>query len=184
LLISQFDCGDEDLNDFFNNEALMFQDQLMGQTYAFTLDSDPSKIVCAFSVSNDALRVDDLPNSRRKKVIKQIPHAKFFPAFPSVKIGRLGVDVNFTGHQIGSQLMDFIKAWFSEAANKTGCRFITIDAYNNEKAKSYYERNGFDYLFHEEESELEYINGPRAPNRQLNSLFTRTMYFDLIKLKS
>ena len=184
MLISQFDCGDDDLNEFFNTDALMYQEQLIGQTYAFTLDSEPTKIVCAFSVSNDSLRVDNIPNSRRKKVIKPIPHTKIFPAFPAVKIGRLGVDVNFRGFDIGAQLMDFIKAWFVEDANKTGCRFITVDAYNNDKAKSYYERNGFDYLFGSEQSELEHINESRNENRQLPELQTRIMYFDLIKLKT
>jgi len=162
----------------------MFQEQLIGQTYAFTLDSEPTKIVCAFSVSNDSLRVDNIPNSRKKKVMKPIPRGKTFPAYPAVKIGRLGVDVNFRGLNIGRQLMDFIKAWFIEDANKTGCRFITVDAYNNEKATKYYENNGFTFLFGSEQSELEHINESRNENRQLPELQTRIMYFDLIKLKT
>lgn len=156
----------------------------MGQTYAFTLDSDPLEIVCAFCVSNDSLRVDDIPNSRRKKVIKHVPQAKIFPAFPAVKIGRLGVDVKYRGQKIGSQLMDFIKGWFSDHANKTGCRFITVDAYNNDIAKSFYELNGFDFLFYTEASELDYINHNRPQGRQVPSLQTRIMYFDLIKLRN
>lgn len=182
-MISQFDCADSDLNDFFNNDALQYQEQLLGQTYAFTLDKQPSLIVCAFTVSNDALRIHDLPNSRKKKVIKEIPHAKVYPTFPAVKIGRLGVDSNFQGNKLGNQLMNFIKAWFCDINNKTGCRFITVDAYNNSKALQFYEKNGFNYLFHKEESELEYVNKSRSEKRQLTELHSRIMYFDLIKLK-
>ena len=34
-LITGFDCGDSDLNDFFNNDAILYQNQLLGQTYFF-----------------------------------------------------------------------------------------------------------------------------------------------------
>ncbi|MCL2074510.1 MAG: hypothetical protein FWH18_11355 [Marinilabiliaceae bacterium] len=31
-VISDFDCGDNDLNDFFNRDALLFQHERLGQT--------------------------------------------------------------------------------------------------------------------------------------------------------
>jgi len=34
-LIADFDCGDEDINDFFNNEAILFQQQSLGQTHFY-----------------------------------------------------------------------------------------------------------------------------------------------------
>jgi hypothetical protein len=30
--ITNFDCGDDDLNNFFNNEALSYKEQLLAQT--------------------------------------------------------------------------------------------------------------------------------------------------------
>ena len=39
--------------------------------------------------------------------------------------------------------MSFIKDWFRHEDNKTGCRFIVVDAYNEEKVLRYYEKNGF-----------------------------------------
>ena len=36
-----------------------------GKTYCFRSGSDPSKIVCALTISNDSIRIYDLPRSRR-----------------------------------------------------------------------------------------------------------------------
>lgn len=44
--------------------------------------------------------------------------------------------------------MDFIKDWFISADNKTGCRFIPVDAVNNPHTLAYYERNGLNLFFH------------------------------------
>jgi hypothetical protein len=57
------------------------------------------------------------------------------------------------------------------------CRYLTVDAYNNESTRKYYESNGFLYLFSSEEQEKEYIG--MAKEKELK---TRLMYFDLIQL--
>ena len=75
--------------------------------------------------------------------------------------------------------MDFIKAWFIDDANKTGCRFIVVDAYNEAIPISYYQKNGFDFLFSTEEQEKEYM----GLNTE-EALKTRLMYFDLIQLSA
>lgn len=70
--------------------------------------------------------------------------------------------------------MSFIKDWFRHEDNKTGCRFIVVDAYNEEKVLRYYERNGFILLYKTEEIEKEYYDIP-----QNETLKTRLLYFDL-----
>ena len=44
------------------------------------------------------------------------------------------------GQAIGTFLLDFIKSYFLDE-NKTGCRFVTVDAYPD--AVPFYERNDF-----------------------------------------
>lgn len=44
------------------------------------------------------------------------------------------------GNQIGSVLLDTVKLFFV-TDNRTGCRFLTVDAYRD--AKGFYEKNGF-----------------------------------------
>ncbi len=177
--LSNFDCGNIDLNEFFQEDAIKYSSSLMGKTYAFFLDNDKENIVCMFTVSNDSLKADDLPNSRKKKVNKVIPHIKQRKSYPAVLIGRLGVSLSYSGDGVGTQLMDFIKAWFIDPLNKTGCRFIVVDAYNTDDAIKYYEKNEFSFLFSTEEQEKEYLN--IEPEGELK---TRMMYFDLLRLEA
>ena len=72
---------------------------------------------------------------------------------------RLGIDKSLRSKGIGSTLLDFIKYFFIEN-NKTGCRFLTVDAYNN--AISFYKNNKFQHLKEQEEDKT-----------------TRFLYFDL-----
>ncbi len=177
-----FDCGNSDLNEFFAQDVLNYTSKLMGKSYCFTLDADESQIVAAFTISNDSIKTYSLPNARKKKVNAGIPRPKQMKSYPAVLIGRLGVNFNFRkieGEEksIGDQLMDFIKSWFIDKGNKTGCRFIVVDSYNENSPLNYYKRNGFIKLFSSEEQEKEFTNFPSE-----QTLPTRLLYFDLIVL--
>ena len=60
--------------------------------------------------------------------------------------------------------MDYIKGYFIDN-NKTGCKFITIDANNSPDVIGFYKKNGFDFLTYTDETEK-----------------SRIMYFDLYPL--
>ena len=179
-----FYCGNSDVNDFFCNDALNYYAELLGKTYCFTLDENPEIIICAFTISNDSIKTFNLPNARKKKVNKDIPRQKQMKSYPAVLIGRLGVHKNYRlvndeTDRTGKQLMNFIKSWFIDGANKTGCRFIVVDSYNEINPLKYYSHNEFIPLFSNEEQEKEYTGiGSDA------KLETRLLYFDLIILKS
>jgi GNAT superfamily N-acetyltransferase len=172
-----FLCGNDDLDEFFQHDAPFYSQQLLGKSYCFRLDDDRRIIVCAFTVSNDSIRVDMLPNSREKKVQKEIPYSKQMRRYPAVLIGRLGINEDYKHRGIGTDLMTFIKSWFIDAGNKTGCRFLIVDAYNEEVPLRYYEKNGFKYLFSTEAQEAEYTESDTNIH-----LKTRLMFFDLISL--
>lgn len=99
--------------------------------------------------------------------------------YPAVLIGRLGISSEYRGKglNIGSQILDFLKGWFRSFDNKTGCRFIAVDAYNNKKTLHFYEKNGFKPLYKNEQEERSFLE--LAPEEPLE---TRFMFFDL-KLK-
>src|SRR6266446_3979442 len=90
---SDFDCDDDDLNDFLHNDALEYQKQLLAVTYVF-LDVN-SKIVAFFSVSNDALL--DKGYEKWNKLNRKVKNQKRRKNYPAVKIGRLGVAKEFAG---------------------------------------------------------------------------------------
>ena len=174
----KFSCGDKDLDDFFFNDAAKYEQQLLGKTYFLGLPDDDSVVVCAFTLSNSSIDARKLPNNRKRKLTENIPHEKNLSSYPATLIGRLGVDKKFTRKGIGSELMMLIKQWMLEPANKTACRYLTVDAYNNEPALKFYEANGFKMLFSSEKQEKEHIGLP--PEKTLK---TRIMYFDLMLLK-
>ena len=172
-----FDCGHNDLNEFFTYDSQNYSNQLLGKSYCFLLDENPKEIVCAFTISNDSIKTNFLPNNRKKRVNKEIPRVKHFKSYPAVLIGRLGVSSKYKKNGLGKELMDFIKSWFIDEENKTGCRFVVVDSYNEEIPLAYCLKNSFEFLFSSPEQEKEYMG--LSKDYQLK---TRLMYFDLIVL--
>ena len=171
----QFSCGYDDLDEYFLKDSPLWADQMYGKTYCFVLKDDPQTIVCAFSLSNETIRVDLLPSNRKKQFLKTIPKDKRIRRYPAVLIGRLGVDVKFANKGIGTELMQIIKFWFIEPDNKAAVRYLAVDALNNPRTLNYYIKNGFVCLFKDEEQEA-------SSSKLKLPLKTRYMYFDLIEV--
>lgn len=172
-----FSCGNEDLDEFFHKDCIVYAESLFGKSYCFVNGDRPDEVMCMFTVSNASIFTNRLPNARKKKVGKDVAFSKRDLIYPAVLIGRLGIDVNYQHCHIGSELLDFIKAWFIDPDNKTGCRYLIVDAYNEDIPVSFYKKNGFEYIFNTEEQERRYRN--IASDSPLN---TRLMYYDLIRL--
>ena len=174
--IEGFTCGDRDLDDFFTNDCFAYSKELLGKTYCFRMDTNPRVVVCAFTLANAGVRVSDLPNARKKKIEADIPHIKALKDYPAVLVARLGVSKDYRLLNIGSDALSYIKLWFLEPYNKTGCRFMIVDAYNNAETISFYEKNGFKTVFSSEQQEKDYRH--LVPEVSLN---TRLMYYDLME---
>lgn len=179
LASSEFDCEKEDLNDFFKKDALKFAKQMLGKSYCFT-SKDSGNIVSIFTISNDSVKMDRIPKESRPKIKENIhPDKQGLKSYPAVLIGRLGVDIKYKHQNIGSQVLDFIKAWFIDEDNKTGCRFLFVDAYNDPSVLPFYRKNGFSYLIEDEKTEANYVG-----IRESQKLNTRKMFFDLIEIEN
>ncbi len=176
---TRFDCGDSDLNDFFEHDALKYEKDLMGKTYCWLDNSDDRKIVAMITLANASIQTANMPNNPKRHLHKSIAYNKQGRTYPAVLIGRLGVDKNYQGEQfrVGAQIMYFIKDWFLSADNKTGCRFILVDAVNSSHTLSYYERNGFRPLFPREIDEKTFYS-----IQEHEELRTRMYYFDLLNI--
>lgn len=174
-----FSCGNDDLDDFFLNDSLTYQKQLLGKTYLFCLKSNPKIIVTALTLSNDSIRITQKLNELSKEQFLESTNLteKNLRRYPATLIGRLGTNKKFAGRGFGTGVMEFVKSWF-RINNKTGCRFLIVDAYNNPETLHYYEKNGFRYLIDEERLEAKYM-GIGMGHLPLN---TRLMYFDLLTM--
>ena len=155
---SDFDCGEEDLNDFFRKDAKHYSEELLAKTYQFL---HQKKIVALFSVANDSLGLEAVDRPAVNRINRQIPNKKRRQVYPAVKLARLGVNKPHQGQGVGKEVIEFIKAWFT-GENKTGCRFLLVDAYNKENVISFYEKNDFVFLLESDEGKS-----------------TRQMFYDL-----
>ena len=175
-----FSCDDDDLDEFFAKDCLLNQQKLLGKTYFFCLRSRPDTIVSAFSLSNDSIRLTNrITDEYKEQFLDDTElHDKTMKRFPAVLIGRLGTNKEFAGKGYGSAMMDFIKVLF-RTNNRTGCRFLIVDALNRPDTLHYYEKNDFRYLIEDERLEAKSM-GIGVGRLPLN---TRLMYFDLLKLK-
>lgn len=171
-----FDCGDKDLNEFFQKDAFAHKKELLAQTYYF----EPKKVtekslffpVAFVSFVNDAILMTPAERKTTKKdfwkhVRSNIPHQKRgYPSFPAVKIGRLAVNKKYQRLGIGTALLNMTKEYFL-TSNRTGCRFLTVEAYNKTEVTDFYINNGFQYLWKDDKDKD-----------------ARTMFFDLKRFKS
>lgn len=172
-----FSCGDDDLDDFFAHDVIAYENDLMGKTYCWLDNNDETQIVAMVTLANAGIQTTHMQNNPKRHLHKSIAYNKRGRTYPAVLIGRLGVGKAFQGqeYRIGAQVMDFIKSWFRSPDNKTGCRFVLVDALNTPHALTYYERNGFKPLFPRMEDEKEFYDVP-----QDEELRTRMYYFDLL----
>ena len=153
-----FDCGEDDLNEFFLQDAKQYLKGLLAVTYII---EDDSRTVAFFSLSNDRISLSESDKATWRRIRSAFPHRKHRSDYPAVKIGRLGVDKNAQHRHIGTDILDFVKQTFI-TSNRTGCCFVTVDALRS--AIPFYEQNGF------------------RPLRKENTGDTVPMYYDLTQL--
>jgi hypothetical protein len=146
-VFKQFDCGDEDLNDFLLTKAKPYTDQLLATTYIIENDE---RILAFFSIFNDSLRAEDAEfeskNAFKKLIANLVPHGKrHLKYFPALKIGRLAVCRDNHKIKLGTLIVDYITDLAINSNGLCACKFITVDAYA--ASLGFYEKKGFSYLF-------------------------------------
>ncbi len=158
--IESFDCGDADLNDFILKESPFYRQALLAVSYV--VENKYNYATSAyFSLANDKVALNDFESKTEFNRFRKhrFVNEKRLKSYSAVKICRLGVDLSMKGQYMGTFLLNFIKSYFV-IDNKTGCRFLTVDAYAG--AVPFYLKNGFIPL-NDEDADAD----------------TRLLYFDL-----
>lgn len=148
--VGRFDCGNDDLNDFLQSDALGYQDQHLAGTWVVF---DSGLLVAFFSMSADAIPLDKSepqPDGCLEKDIR---------TYPALKVGRLATQADRQGDGIGTEIL---RACIGTAValreSHVGCRFVTVDA-NPDKVDWYlgrgFERNKY-YVSRTKTSSLRY----------------------------
>ena len=160
-VLSAFDCGDDDLNEFLLEDAKLFLEKRIANTFIL---EDEGRIAAYFCLLNDKVSRQEITNSRWRIIKDSFPENKQFRSYPTIKIGRFAVAKDYQRQHIGSTLMDRLKLFLKAEVSRSAFRYITVDAYLS--AISFYKKNGFIELTQKEESE-----------------HTRLMYFDMLELE-
>ena len=100
--LSNFDCGDNDLNEFLKDNALQFTEQRIANTFVL---EDEGKIVAYFCLLNDKVSQEESSNNKWKKIKKDFPEGKQFSSYPAIKIGRFAVSLDYMGLNYVTDLM-------------------------------------------------------------------------------
>ena len=156
--LTTFNCGDDDLNQFLLEDAKPSQELRIANTFIL---EDNGRIAAYFCLLNDKIGRKDITNSRWKKIRDRFPQSKQFSSYPTVKIGRFAVSLDYRGQNIGTMLMTKIKSLLHQEQSGSAFRYITVDAYLS--AISFYEKNNFVQLNKKDENE-----------------HTRLMFFDMM----
>lgn len=183
-----FDCGNADLTDYYYNSAKRDISKLL--TVVYFLPSE-DKTVLFFTLSNDKISEIEIKDGEPvysksffRRIKDKFGRAKHRRDYPAVKIGRFGVNKEFRGNgqHWGSKTLDFIKRWMV-TDNKTGCCFITVDAYAT--AEEFYLKNGFLFMGEKEKSGYEKwinVNQNFETKKIPADIPTFAMYFNLLSL--
>ena len=158
--LSDFDCGDNDLNSFLINDAKPSLELRIANTFIL---EDHGQIVAFFCLLNDKVSKDEIIGSRWKKIKRNFPKDKQFHSYPTIKIGRFAVSSRYHGRNIGSDLMSMVKTMLNNNREYSAFRYITVDAYLS--AVPFYEKNGFIHLTKKDEDE-----------------HTRLMFYDMMEV--
>ena len=183
-----FDCGNKDLTDYLLNSAKKDIKKLLTVVYYLEM---AGKTLLFFTLSNDKITEVEIKDGEPiysksffRKIKDKFGRAKHRRDYPAVKIGRFGVNKEFQGKGMhwGSETLDFIKRWMI-TDNKTGCCFITVDAYAT--AVEFYKKNGFLFMGEKEKSGFEkwIKENPDYRNKDfMEDIPTFAMYFNLLSL--
>lgn len=172
--LSEFDCGDEELNNFLKKDALIQQKAMLNVTKLIIFED---QIIGFVSLLTDSILIKKINDENIKTEIKEkLKIDKESKSISAVKIGRLGIDKKYAKKGLGSHILRNILTNLKNISENTiGFRFIIVEGY----AKAYYFyviKNGFEYLKKDDENikNIDFII-PRDPTK----IFF--LYFDLEK---
>jgi predicted GNAT family N-acyltransferase len=163
-----FDTDVKELKDFLVEDAINNYNISISTTYLWYYNPE-NKLVAYITLLTDAIRVHgtQLGKSFVDKGVE-------YKTLPALKIGRMCVDKNYTGRDVGTHMMHFTMKLILETNEKVGCRFIVLDAKTQTNATRFYKKFDFEILKKREKGTtpmfldmIKYINYYREGKKKL-----------------
>ena len=128
----QFSCGDDALDRYFHRQVS--QDVKRRITSCFiVIDEDQDRIAGFFTLSACHVDISVLNDQQRKRL-------PMYPEVPSVRLGRLAIDLNYQGQKLGAALL--AEAVSRAAHAPMGIHMMVVEA-KDEQAAAFYRHHGF-----------------------------------------
>ena len=140
--VQYFRSYEKELVDFLRQDALENKKQRLSVTFLWFYEG---KLASYITLLNDKINLEsDLKEFFREKGIH-------YKSLPALKVGRLCVDDRFLRRGLGRlMILSAIHIANEINRNKTGCRFITLDAKRNQDKRldsiHFYKNIGFNTL--------------------------------------
>ena len=128
--LSQFECGEPELDDWLRRKALHNEERGASRTYVVR---SGRRVVGYYALAAGAVAHTYAPG----RVKRNMPNP-----VPVMVIGRLAIDLRFQGQGIGSALLRDAVLRTAHAAEIAGIRALLVHAIS-ESAKRFYVKSGF-----------------------------------------
>ena len=136
--LNAFTSYEQDLVEFLREDALTNQQKGISVTFLFHYNNN---LVSYITLLID--RIDLKGNLRSFYKDKEITYS----SLPALKIGRLCVDNNHLRKGLGRYMVRIAIILAKKIMNNiAGCRFLTVDAKNNDSVLRFYKKCGFKIL--------------------------------------
>lgn len=106
---------------------------------------DSGKLLGAFSLALKVVRLDNLSNGSRKRLLLNSKRSavKHITEIPVILIAQFGKNYNFPKSITGIELMSLVLKQVEKARSIVSGQTIVLDSVNNEKVIAFYEQFGF-----------------------------------------
>lgn len=128
---SRFDCGTPALNRYLAEQAS--QDMRRRVASCFVARNDAGRIAGYYTLAAASVPLTELPAA----VTKKLPR---YRAVPTVRMGRLAVDLSFRGQGLGGALL--ADALARSMRSEIAAYALLVDA-KDEQASAFYQHHGF-----------------------------------------
>ena len=132
FLLADFDCSNDELNEFLQKYALSNQERKLGATTLLIHDNDSrSDVIGYYTLCPCHIDKSNLP----KKFGGNLPYH-----VPAIKLARLAVDNKCQGHKYGELLLAHALRGCYDLSQNFGGYVVLIDV--KPKARGFYEKYG------------------------------------------
>lgn len=128
--IENFDCDIKDLGDFLREDALHQMKEAVNRTFLWMSRKD-QKLISYITICSDAINLDG--GQKEEMVLRGIK----YKSLPAMKICRMSVRKDLKRCKIGTKMIAFAINRALRVHQECACRYITLDAKNDEDIPSH-----------------------------------------------